>query len=337
MTLRTLHLPVLLALALAFAGGCKTRPKSDGESALPSNPRPTRLTEALGHISTAEEAIRSGDKERALIEFQRAIEINPNLTTAYIGMADIYRMDRDYAKAELRYAQAARVEPGNFDAQFYHGLMLHLLERVTDAIQSYLRALAIKPDDFRTNLNIATAYFQLEENTQALPYARKAVELNGEDGSARLNLGVIYAALDRHTDAVKEYQQAAELMPLNGELLLNLAESLAALGRFTEMANALEEAAKVDPSAAVFERLGFARFRLKDYAAAKDNFQRAIEFDGDYFPALNGIGVCLLNDWIGGNRQDQSAKDRGLSHLRRSLQIEPEQPQIREIVTRYGR
>jgi len=321
----------------AVLPGCKSGLPKVEDAPTRAKAAPPRLTEALGHISTAEEAVRLGDKERALIEFQRAIEVNPNLSTAYMGMADIYRMDRDYPNAELRYAQAARVEPKNFDAQFYHGLMLHLMERVTEAVQAYLRALAVKPDDFRTNLNLATAYYQLEENRQALPYAKKAVDLNGDDGSARLNLGAIYAALGRHQEAVKEYQQAAELMDLNGPLLLNLAESLASLSRFDEMANALEQAAKVDPSAAVYERLGFARFRVKDYEAAKSNFQKSLDIDTNYFPALNGLGVCLLNDWITGDRKDQGIKDRGISCLRRSLQIESDQPQINEIVTRYGR
>lgn len=328
--------PLLVTVCLfAAAAGCANKPKPAAVENAPA--APTRLTEALDRVATAEEAIRTGDKERALIEFQRAIEINPNLTTAYMGMGDIYRMDGDYAMAEVRYGQAARVSPSDFDAQYYHGLMLHLLERLPDAIGAYLRALALKGDDFQTNLNLATAYYQLDENTQALRYARRAVELNRNDGSARLNLGAIYAALGRHGEAVNEYQQAAELMELNSELLVSLGESLAALGRYDEMANALEQAVRVDPSPAAYERLGFARFRLSSFDAAKANFQRALDLDPDYFPALNGLGVCLLNDWIGSDRRDMAAKDRGCACLRRSIQIERDQPQILEVVTRYCR
>ncbi|MFN7020339.1 MAG: tetratricopeptide repeat protein, partial [Phycisphaerales bacterium] len=95
--------------------------------------------------------------------------------------------------------------------------------------------------------------------------------------------------------------------------------------------------ARTDPSAAVHERLGFARFRLKEYPAAAANFERALELDPDYFPALNGLGVCTLNDWIAGDRRDPTLKERGVALLRRSIQLEPDQPQIREILTRYGR
>jgi tetratricopeptide (TPR) repeat protein len=318
--------------------GCSTTPKPTRKPApVQTNESNARRTESQARVAAAEDAIRAGDKERALMEFQRAIEINPNLTTAYMGMADIYRMDHDYSNAEVRYSRAAQLEPRNFDAQFYHGLMLHLLDRVTEAIQSYLRALAVRPDDFRTNLNLATAYYQLDENQQALPYAKKAVELNPQDGPARLNLGAVYAAVGRYQDAVKEYQQAAELMELNSSLLLNLAESLGKLERYEEMANALDQAVKIGPTTAVYERLGFARFRLGNFDAAKEYFQKSLDLDADYFPAMNGLGVCLMNDWIRSDKADTAAKDRAVSLLRRSLQLDPDQPQIREILTRYGR
>lgn len=334
-------LVVLITCMVPLLEGCgsgeksRARPRS-GDAATTAEAR-ARNAEAQARVAAAEDAIRAGDKERALMEFQRAIEINPNLTTAYMGMADIYRMDRDFMNAEIRYARAAQIEPRNFEAQYYHGLMLHLLERITEAVQAYLRALSVRPDDFKTNLNLATAYYQLDENQQALPYARKAVELNPQDGPARLNLGATYAALNRHQDAVREYQQAAELMTLNSSLLLNLGESLGKLERYEEMANALEQAVKTDPSPAVHERLGFARFRLGNFAAAKEHFQRSLDLDADYFPAMNGMGVCLLNDWIRSDKGDTAAKDRGIALLRRSLQLDPDQAQIKEILTRYGR
>jgi hypothetical protein len=52
---------------------------------------------------------------------------------------------------------------------------------------------------------------------------------------------------------------------------------------------------------------------------------------------LNGLGVCLMNDWIRSDKANSAAKDRAVSLLRRSLQLDPDQPQIREILTRYGR
>lgn len=329
----------LIALGVAGApSGCGNNSKSTPPRDRPSTADSAKSdARARALVASAEQAIRDGDVDRALAEFERAIEVNPSFTAAHLGMADIYRMRQDYTRAEARYAQAARVEPRNFDAQYFHGLMLHLLDRVPEAIQAYLRALSVKPNDFKANLNVATAYYQLDENAQSLPYARRAVELNPEDGPARFNLGAVYAALDRHSDAVREYQQAAELMKLTPALLLNLADSLGKLQRFEEMANALTQAVKDEPSAVAHERLGFARFKMGRFAEAKQSFDQAVKIDPSHFPALNGLGVCSLNEWVNSKRTNQKAKESGLAALRRSLQINQDQPQVLELVTRYGR
>lgn len=326
-----------LCAAAIIAGGCNSSGSSASGKSRPSAETSTRSQAATGAVASAEQAIRDGDLDRALSEFQRAIQNNPTLVPAHMGMGDIYRMRGDYARAEERYARSAQIEPQNFDAQYYHGLMLHLLDRLTEAVQAYLRALSVKPNDFKANLNVATAYYQLDENTQALPYARRAVELNPEDGPARFNLGAVYAALNRHGEAVREYQQAAELMPLNPPLLLNLGESLGRLERYEEMSNALAQSLKIEQSPAAWERLGFAKFRLGRFDDARSSFENALKLDPGYYPALNGFGVCRLNDWIRSGRVDQRAREAGLNALRRSLQANRDQPAILEIVSRYGR
>jgi tetratricopeptide (TPR) repeat protein len=102
------------------------------------------------------------------------------------------------------------------------------------------------------------------------------------------------------------------------------------------MRTTLEQVLKTEPSAAAWERMGFANFRLKDYDRSLDNFQNALKLDKDYFPALNGMGICLLNRWITSDRTDAKAHEEGVRSLRRSLQIKIDQPRIVELVSRYG-
>lgn len=282
-------------------------------------------------------AIRVGDLDSARRQFARAIEINPEYVPAYMGMGEVFRLEGDYVQAERQYGRAAALEPGRFEAQYYHGLTLHLLNRLTDAISAYLRALRIDPEDFQTHLNLAQAYYQLEEFRPALAYARRSVELRPMDGPARFNLATILAAANDDVNAVIEYQQAAELMPLSGPLLLNLAKSLGKLERFGEMRNALRELVRTDPSAIAYERLGFAEFRLGDFSSALAAFERAEAMDPDHFPALNGVAVCLLNQWIEGGQRDDELRARAVERLRRSLRINRDQPRITELLTTYGR
>ncbi len=325
----------MVTAGLLAAAGCATIPGREPAKTAPKA-QPTRSAAEV-YLVAGESAVRDGDLDRALAAFARAIEVNPRLTSAHMGMADIYRMRGDYARAEESYGQAAKLQPRSFDPQYYHGLMLHLLDRVAEAVQAYLRALAIRPDDFRANLNLATAYYQLDENALALPYAVRAVEIEPREGSARFNLGAVYAAMGRHREAVQEYQQAAELLDLTPPLLMNLAESLGKLERYEEMLNALAQVNRVSPTAASHERTGFAQFKMGRYDEALASFDAALALDRDYFPALNGRGVCLLNRWLWSGRQDSAAREEGLAALRRSLQIRRDQPQIVDLMTRYGR
>ena len=286
-------------------------------------------------VSTAEQLLDEGRFDDALTYFALAIEDNPTLTTAYIGMGQIYQDRGNHYEAERRFRVAAKQKPRNFDAQYGHGLALQMLNRLTDAIRAYIRALSITPEDFDANLNLATAYLQMNEPRQALPYARKAVKINGDVGTARVNLGAVYAALEWHNEAVRQYQAAAELMDLTPPLLLNLATSLGKGERYIEMSNTLERLVEIDPTAQALERLGFARFRLRRYESALDAFNESVAIDPDHFPALNGIGVCLLNKYLLSQRADTQARRDAVEAFRHSLRVKRGQPKIVDLLSRY--
>lgn len=331
-----------VVVVAAGLGGCA----SDQRSAAQRGPGGARVTaprtprndkeRAAAAVDKASDLRQEGVDAAALAEFERAIELNPTLTVAYLGAGDIYRERGDYGLAEQRYGAAATLEPRNFDAQYNHGLVLQLLNRVAESVRAYLRALAIREDDFNANLNLATAYLQLGEPNQARPFAERAVRADAGSGPARVNLGAVYAAMGQHTAAVIEYQQAAELMTLTPELLLNLADSLGQVERYEEMAATLDQLIRLAPSAVAYERLGSARFRLKRYDEALAAFQRAAEMDPGHFPAWNGVGVCLLNRYLWSDKQDDPARQQAVEALRRSLRLEPGQTRIVELVRRYG-
>ncbi len=335
LTASTLAL-VLLAGCASNDGPRTSHTRSSGRATTPIATEAPSAAVTDGLVR-AEAARHAGDLEKALAEFERVIETNPLVTVAYMGAGDIYRESGDFVSAEARYAQAARIEPRNFDAHYFHGLTLQLLNRVNESVRAYLRALAIRPNDFDANLNLAAAYLQLEEPVQALPYAQRSVALRPNAGPGRANLAAVYAALNRHEAAVIEYQQAAELMDLSPELLLNLADSLGFLERFGEMASTLDQLLRISASPAAYERMGKAMFKLRRYDSSMDAFSRAIEMDPSYFPAYNGLGVCHLNRYLWSEQKDTFARDQAMASLQRSLQIQPSQPRIVELVRRYGR
>lgn len=346
-------LSIALLLLLGVAGGCqsldsvaygnrgkaKVAPEYNGKEAAVSTvgagkvePAPQAGQDA---VSKAQSLLAKGDKDQALAEFEKAIDVNPTLTVAYLGAGDIYREKGDYKTAEKNYDKAATLEPTNFSAQYLHGLSLQLLDRLSDAVRAYLRALTVRPDDFNANLNLGTTYLQLNEPEQALPYAQRAARINPKSAEARTNLGAAYSLLNRHAEAIVEYQQAAELTELSAPLLLNLANSLGRVGRYEEMVNTLEQLTKSEPTSNAYERLGSGLFRLRRYDESLAAYRKAVEIDPNNYPAHNGIGVCLINQWIFSNEADEPARQEALAEWRKSVQIERDQPIILELLGRY--
>jgi tetratricopeptide (TPR) repeat protein len=328
------------AVLALFLGGCTgANPDRRGTNPRPSNTSllneiPTRGTRNDA-VARAEMLRRQGYLDQALAEFERAIATNPKLTVAYMGAGDIYRERGDYNMAERRFGSAAQIEPSNFGAQYQHGLMLQLLDRVAEAIRAYLRAAALRPEDFNTNLNLATAYLQLNEPSQGVPFAERAVRIDPRSAPARVNLGATYTAMGRNEDAIVEYQQAAELTELSVPLLLNLADAYGRAARYEEMSNTLDRLVRTEPTAIAHERLGSAHFRLRRYSESLASYRKAAEIDPNHYPALNGIAVNLLNTWLLSNQSNDSAYREAISALKRSLQIERNQPGALELLSRY--
>ncbi|HVZ93462.1 MAG TPA: tetratricopeptide repeat protein [Phycisphaerales bacterium] len=332
------------ALPLSGCGLFRSKPATSG-SATDSNaartvtrPGEARANSARG-LETVEQAKtlkEQGRDDEALVLLARAIEVNPTLTVAHMEMGDIYEEKGDYKSAQKRYERAADLEPSSFDAQYKNGLMLQLMERFTEAVRAYLRALTLRPEDPQANLNLATAYLQQNEPAQALPYAQRSVQYSPRSGPAYANLGSVYSALGRHEEAVRAYESAAELTELTPALLLNLAEGYGKTERYEQMNNTLEALIASHPTAAAQERRGFALFKLRRYSESEQAFRASLAIDDRYYPALNGLGVCLLNEYINSGKENQHAKTEAVELLRKSVKINKSQPKIMELLGRFS-
>lgn len=335
-------MPVLAALGLAGlamgVAGCAGEGPSSGNG---NGARSTRAS--LEAVLAADEATQrakllmaSGRLREALTEFEKAVELDPRAVDARIGIGDVYKQEGDLPRAERWYGQAAQVGPDVFEAQYAHGLVLQLMQRYAEAIRAYLRALQIDPRSFDANMNVALAFVQVGQPEQGLPYAVRAVRLSPQSGPANYNMGVVYAALGRHEEAITSYRRASEFMGTSPQLLLGIADSQSALGLYIDAARTVERLVATDPSADAFHRLGSARFRNKEYEASLAAFRQALELDEMHYPALNGVAVCLLNKYLWSEKTDTQSLDAAVRAMRLSLRIKRDQPQIIELLTRFG-
>ena len=322
------------SLVATLAGCHAIAPKTEGNLAVQSVEMtvPQEVT-----IQAAEIAVEYGDYDEAMRLFKEVLEDNPVATEAFVGIGDIYLAKKEWKQAEQVFTRAAKLDPRNFDAQYGHGVSLQMTKRFVEAIRAYHRALTIAPEDAGANLNIATTYLQMGRPKSAVVFAERAVEVCGEDAPAHITLAATYQLLGRMDDALAEYIAASEMMSEpSPQLMRNIIYLLTQEKRYREVVNTTEQLVRVDPSSGSYEQLGWAQFRLGDYASSSTAYITAVEFDEENWRAMNGIGVNALNAWLLSERKNSGSYEDARSAFRKSLAINPDQPKVITLVLRYG-
>ncbi len=325
MNMRTRQFVQFAALSalLLTTVGCKMKGSADRKLAL-------KLT-TQGEMWHSEELNMS-----ALAAFEMALEVNPRLMRAHLGIGDIHHVQGDYETAAKSYQTAVNIEPRNFKANYKLGLMNHLLNKVRDAIQSYLTALTIDPQSYEANLNLATAYLQIDQPQLGLPYAQAATKLKPDEHAAYVNLGSIYAALEQYPKAIESYDAALELTDdLEPKIALNMVDALTRTGKFQRAMNVLKVLSRNNPDEMVWERMGYVHFKMGQFKKSLEAYEKALAINPEDPASLNGVGVNLMAQYIAGRREDTSLRDRAISSWQKSIRVKPDQQRIIDLIARY--
>jgi tetratricopeptide (TPR) repeat protein len=139
--------------------------------------------EARGYISSAEQALAMGNFEEAIAGYQQAIETQPEMSEAHIGLGVLYALQGRDEESQQALARA---------------------EELVGDRSMYLLALS-------------RAYSSIGEMDQALEAAEEAVELSPRSAQAYLIRGGVYEAIGRRAEALTDYELSGELAREQGE------------------------------------------------------------------------------------------------------------------------
>jgi tetratricopeptide (TPR) repeat protein len=114
--------------------------------------------------------------ERAIEDFGRAIELNPEDATAYHNRGSTYGDLQEYEQAIEDYDRAIELNPEYATAYNNRGLAYAHLQEYERAIEDYGRAIELDPEDARPYLSRGAAYAQLQD-ARAIEDLERAAEL----------------------------------------------------------------------------------------------------------------------------------------------------------------
>lgn len=134
---------------------------------------------------------RRGDKQRALQEFQTAIQLKPDYGDAYHNLANTYRE----------------------------------LNQLDKALENYQKALQFNPNLWQSYQNMAAIYFEQAQYDKALEAVAKGVKIAPKIPNLWNNLGIIYLTLGERDKAKQAFNTALTLDPQNQIAKQGLIES----------------------------------------------------------------------------------------------------------------
>jgi Flp pilus assembly protein TadD len=182
-------------------------------------PRDTAL-KADDYFAAAVQKDTKGDKQGALADYNRAIQIDPNYAFAYHNRG-ILKDDKlnDIPGALADYNRAIQLNPNYAKAYYNRGFLKYTkLNDTPGALADYNRAIQINPNDaFAYHNRGVLKHDKLNDTPGALADYNRAIQLNPNDADAYYNRGDLkYTKLNDRAGGINDMQQAARLYQKQG-------------------------------------------------------------------------------------------------------------------------
>ena len=162
----------------------------------------------LKHGDSAEARLMLGtacligkDYPGALVEFERAVELNPRLPSAHAYYGQVLNQVGRAADAVAAFKRELEINPYDFDANLYLGV--HYYQEKQDyqaALASFQRALGVRPGTDAVRFQIAMVYLNQGQVEKAKTLLEDIVRTSPSFQEAHASLATVYYRLRRKED-----------------------------------------------------------------------------------------------------------------------------------------
>lgn len=252
--------------------------------------------EAQRFLEQGRSAMMNGDPRSAVSFLERAVELDPKWSDAWIVLGSVRLMQRETDTGLDALRKAISLAPTNSRAYKVLGFALMSLHRNAEAMQLWRDLLKAKPDDRDAPANLGNLLFSAQKYEDARGVLETALERNQESASLHLLLGRTCLRLGEDQKATELFQKAMKLQP-GPEMLNSVAYELADSNH--HLADALQYASqavkqteddtsdvkldsvdvtdfrRMSALAAEWDTLGWVKFRMGDFASSEKYLEAA--------------------------------------------------------------
>jgi tetratricopeptide (TPR) repeat protein len=275
-----------------------------------------RRVPKLHHNNLGKFYSKEGDLDKSIVEFKKALAIDPNMKEVHHGMGYVYYKKGEFDTAISEYEQELRINPNSEMSQNNIGLIFYEQGRLDAAIGRYKNALMVDPDYAIAQSNLGNAFFDKGDFENAVVEFKKAGLLQPDDATVFNRLGLSYARMRRFDEAIPEYERAIAIDPLFAKAHSNLGSALLSKGDIDRAITHISEALRIEPG------ISEARYNMGIALASQGrtdeailHYQETVKIYPDFAEAHYNLGTLLI---------DAGKTDEALGHLREALRVKPD-------------
>jgi len=187
------------------------------------------------------------NREEALRTSKRALALAPDLAESHVSSGIAHCMVKDYANAEIEFEKAIERDPESFDAWYFFARSKVHEGDLERAVKLFERASQVRPDDYQSVLLQSQLWHSLGNRKREIETARRGIErarimleLNPDDNRA-YNMGAFaLLRLGERDEAQKWMCASVEKAPMDSIVQYNAACFYALAGDVEKSLDCLE-------------------------------------------------------------------------------------------------
>jgi tetratricopeptide (TPR) repeat protein len=152
-----------------------------------------------------------GDPEKALADFSRAIALNGAFAGAYLERGTVYRRRNEQRKAMEDLTRALQLAPNSAPAHFQRGLACVDSGRHQDALSDFDSTIRSDPRHVLAYIERGRIRQQMKQLQTALEDFNQAIRLNPRMAQAYYNRGKLHAEMGKAQNSQKDLERAVQL------------------------------------------------------------------------------------------------------------------------------
>ena len=291
-------------------------PRTEPRAASPVIEEILNLAELSGIFASGLTQADSGDHRRAISDFTKAIELDPEDTRYYSSRGASFNFLGEYDKAITDATKAIGLDPESVQGYTTRAGGYLALGEYDKAITDATKAIGLDPESSIGYSFRSTSYGRLGAFNKSISDATKAITLNPDNASYYHVRGVSYHNVKEYEKAISDYTKAIELDPENAYHYSTRGTHYAGLKEDDKAISDFTKAIELDPdNARYYSSRGASYERLEEYDEAISDATKAIELDSEDADSYSTRGSSY--DKLG-------AHEKAISDYTKALELDPE-------------